>query len=162
MPPISLQKTKLIDALDWLPVISTGANLVHIFAKVINTTSPVPSYGFYLRKITLLENSLLLIPIVNIFVKAFHTYRNTKSSILDSVNFNGMNLKTAPIEFTNDFDVVLAAVSENGLALQYASPLMQNNRQIVLFAMTNDKTAFQFASATLKNDLALQRQAASP
>lgn len=162
MPPISLQKTKLIDALDWIPVISTGANLVHIFAKFINTTPPFSAHGLYLRKITLLENSLLLIPVVNIFVKAFHTYRNTKSSILDSVNFNGMNLKTAPIEFTNDFDVVLAAVSENGLALQYASPMMQNNRQIVLAAITNNKSAFQFASVALKSDPILQRQAASP
>lgn len=145
MPLISNRKTQVIDGLDWIPVVSTVGNLIHIFARIQNKVPPHSSYGLYLRKITVIENILQLIPIINIFVKAFHTYRNTRSYILDSVAFNGMNLQFAPIEFTDDFDVVHAAVSENGEALKFASERMRRDQKIIGAAYKQNKEAIKFA-----------------
>ena len=138
-------KVEVLDALDWMPFISTGSNLFHLFVRAHSKITPHSTYDLYFRKITLIENVLLVLPLVNLFIKAFHTYRNTKQVILDSCNFNGMNLKSAPYELANDYDVVHAAVSENGLALQFASDDMRKNVHIIKAAVSQNKDAVQFA-----------------
>lgn len=152
-----IQAVKKIDFCDWIPVVSTATNLYHIFKRATNASLPTSTHGLYLRKITLVENILLLIPIVNIAVKFFNHMRNTKNAILDAVGFNGMYLQNAPIELSDDFDVVLAAVSENGLALEFASSSKQNDRTIVQAAITNDARALNFASTALQTDPAVLR-----
>lgn len=125
-----LSTTHILDGLDWIPIVSTGANLFHIFKRVYSQPDPSSSYGLYFRKITIFENIFLLFPIVNIFIKAFHTYRNTKSVILQFCRYNGLRLAFAPYHLTDDMDVVRAAVFENPNAIQFASDRLKNNPEI--------------------------------
>lgn len=58
-----------LECLDWIPIVSTASNIVHIFAKYACKVDPHTPYGNYLKRKTLSEDLGLLVPIYNIYIK---------------------------------------------------------------------------------------------
>ena len=58
-----------------------------------------------------------------------------KSSVIETLKNDGMELKHVSDELKNDREVVLAAVKQNGMALEYASDELKKDKEIVKAAI---------------------------
>lgn len=63
--------SKIIVACDYVPIVSTVSNLVHIFQRVYRQIDYLSQYGRYLNARNITYHILNLIPIVNIFATCF-------------------------------------------------------------------------------------------
>lgn len=74
-----------LESLDWVPVVSTATNMIHLFAKYGCKIAPGTSYGNYLHARHITEELGLLVPFYNIFVKArqYQGYRVLTTSEIE-------------------------------------------------------------------------------
>lgn len=96
-----------LECLDWVPVVSTASNLVHIFAKYGCQVRSGSSYGNYLHGKNLSEDLGLLVPVYNIYVKARKTqgYRLIPQS----------EIELSSIAFVQERRYPVSRITESGL-----------------------------------------------
>jgi hypothetical protein len=70
---------QLCKTLDWIPVVSTIAQLVHLVAKISLKNRLKTAYDDYLREYSWGEKLALSCPIVNIFYKIFDSVDNLRN-----------------------------------------------------------------------------------
>lgn len=71
---------------------------------------------------------------------------------INVVKSDGLALRKACRQLSENKEFVLAAVKNNGCTLEYASEDLRSNKEVVLSAVRNDGSAIQFASALLQKD----------
>lgn len=96
-----------LECLDWVPVVSTASNLVHIFAKYGCHVRPGTSYGNYLHGKNISEDLGLLVPLYNIYVQARKTqgYRMITQS----------EIELSTIAYVQERRYPLSRITESGL-----------------------------------------------
>lgn len=163
---IKLGKAEFFNALDWIPGISTGTGLYHIFSRcmanddvIVDESREIPhcvfykssEYSLYRHRFSLVENILLLIPIVNIGIKILNYYSYNKA--LSSVKLYGENLKSLAPFWTRHEGIVTEAVKQNGYALRFAPDNFRGKINIVLEAVKQNGLALEYASDPLKDNI---------
>lgn len=144
------QPSFICKTLDWIPLISTASNLVHIFARSVLKADPNSSYGLYLKNRVILDHVCLILPIMNLLYSALRCIiPYEREYYLETVRKDGLCLERASKELKNDREIVLAAVKQNGLALGFASENLRNDPEIVIEAIKENDFALRYASLAL-------------
>ena len=76
----------------------------------------------------------------------------TKNELLETVKLNPCAIKSAPIMFLSDRDVMLEAVSHSGIMLSWASDELKSDKIVALAAVKNNGLALEYVSTTLRAD----------
>jgi hypothetical protein len=94
-----IRSSACLEHLDWVPVVSTATNIVHLFAKYAFKVQAGTNYGNYLHKKTISEDLGLLVPLYNIYVKskAYQGYRLIPQKVVEMTSIGYTQDRRFPI-----------------------------------------------------------------
>lgn len=161
--------------LDWFPLVSTLAQVVHAIAYPLFKNDLSSSYGRYLHEHTLTAKFLIAIPGINVFYKLtalFFTKKSPeklpkapsssdheKTQALKAVQKDGWQILSSPSQVQNDLEVAEAAVSQDAFVITALPLNVQNNLQVALAAVGQDKTVVSCLPTPIKEHPKIKKAA---
>lgn len=148
---------------DYIPIISSGSNLIALFQKYVvipflsNSSITQKPYYVHLQQKSFFRCVTLLVPVIgNIMIIIYDLSNrkyNNKNFMLAAVRQNAWKLASASEPLKDDKEVVLAAVQRNGWVLQLASERLKNDKEVVLAALRESVGGpIRYVGKQLKND----------
>lgn len=104
-----------LESLDWIPLVSTASNLIHIFARYACDITPRSSYGSYLYSRPIEQNYGLLVPFYNVYLlsKQKLVYRIIPTTEIEMASVATVQERRAPKLRLDEVVITLGSEKNN-------------------------------------------------